>query len=124
MPRAITGYGGTLTLGGTTIYVRNVQITRQSSEVDITAHDHTKQFSMAGRVKRGGSFEAYVGSSTSGLAAYMESPNPATPPQLSFTDSGGTQTQLYVVLTGADQTHGADGAATYQVSFVESVQLT
>lgn len=123
MARGITGWGGTLSLGGATVAVRNVQITRQASEVDITAHGDTKQYAIAGRVKRGGSFEAYVGGGTSNVANLIESPNYATPASLTFTDGGGTATTMNVIITGADQTHASDSAATYQVTFVETMAL-
>ena len=64
--RAMTGWGGSLTFKATgsgtavAIPVRNVQITRQASEFDLTAHGDTKMYAGPGRVKRGGTLEAYV----------------------------------------------------------------
>lgn len=122
--RAITGYGGSLTVGGTTIPVTNVTISRQSQEFDVTAHGDTKIFAAPGRVKRGGSFEAYVSAATSGFQSIMETVNLTTPPVLVFTDSAGTTTTLNIVITSADQKHGSDGAAMYSVSFTEALALS
>lgn len=122
--RAKVGWGGTLTLGGTSIPVRNVQISRQGSEFDLTAHGDTNVYSGPGRVKRGGSFEAYVSSSTNGVTTTIETPNLATPAVLVFTDAGSVATTLNVIITGADQTHASDDAAIYAVTFTETIALS
>jgi len=123
MPAAITGWGGSLTIGGATVKVRNVQITRQASEFDLTAHGDARMFSGPGRVKRGGSCEAYIGGGTNGIAAIIETPNLATPAQLVFTDSAAASITMNVIITGADQTHAADDAAIYSITFTETVAL-
>lgn len=124
MPRAIKGWGGTLTIGGTSVAVRNVTITRQASEFDITAHGDSRMYSGPGRVKRGGTLEAYVAGGTGGIATLIDEPNIASPATLVFTDSGGTATTLVVIITGADQTHSSNDAAIYSISFTESVAIT
>lgn len=124
MPRAIKGWGGTLTIGGTSIPVRNVTITRQASEFDITAHSDSKMLSAPGRVKRGGTLEAYVSTGTDGIDDLIDTPNIASPATLVFTDAGGTATSLVVIVTGADQTHSSNDAAIYSISFTESVAIT
>ena len=58
--RAMAGYGGTLTFqvgAGTTngIPVRNITMSRQAAEFDMTAISDTKIYSGPGRVKRSGS---------------------------------------------------------------------
>ena len=122
--RAITGWGGSLTIGGTTIPVRNVTITRQASEFNITAHGDTKQFAGAGRVKRGGSCEAYVNSAVeSAVAGIIEAPNLATPASLSFTGAGAGSVTMSVIITGADQTHSSEDAAIYSITFTETLAL-
>lgn len=126
--RAIPGFGGTLSLtaGGSTktIPVRNVSITRQVSEYDITALADAKTFSAPGRVKRGGSFEAYVSTETTGITSAVESPSLATPASLTFTDAAGTATTMLIVITGADQKHDSGDAAIYSVSFVETISTS
>lgn len=124
MARAIKGWGGTLTIGGTSIPVRNVTITRQASEFDITAHGDTKMLSAPGRVKRGGTLEAYVSTGTDGIDDLIDTPNIASPATLVFTDAGGTATTLVIIVTGADQTHSSNDAAIYSISFTESVAIT
>lgn len=124
MARAIKGWGGTLTIGGSSIPVRNVTITRQASEFDITAHGDTKMLSAPGRVKRGGTLEAYVSTGTDGIDDLIDTPNIASPATLVFTDGGGTATSLVVIVTGADQTHSSNDAAIYSISFTESVAIT
>lgn len=126
--RAMTGWGGSLTFsasGGSSVsvQVRNVQITRQASEFDITAHGDTKMYAGPGRVKRGGSCEAYVNSASGNFVTAIEAPNLSTPATLVFTDSSGTATSLSVIITGADQTHAADNAAIFQISFVETMAM-
>lgn len=121
MPRAIKGWGGSLTIGGTSIPVRNVTITRQATEFDMTAHSDTKIFSGPGRVKRGGSCEAYVSTGTDGIDDIIESPNLSTPASLTFTDSNSAATTMSVIITGADQTHSANDAAIYNITFTETV---
>ena len=123
--RAIPGWGGSLTVGGTAIPVRSVTITRQASEFDITAHGDTKVFSGPGRVKRGGSFEAYVSSGIqSAISNAIETPNLATPASLTFTPAtGGSAVTMNVIITGADQVHGSDDAAIYSVTFTETMAL-
>ena len=126
--RAITGWGGTLklTVGGTekTIPVRNVTIERQASEFDMTALSDTKIFSGPGRVKRSGSFEAYVCTETVGIITAIEtvtSTTLATPASLTFTDSASTTTTMAVIITGANQTHSSEDAAIFSVTFSETV---
>jgi len=123
--RAITGWGGSLTIGGTAIPVRNVTITRQASEFNLTAHGDAKMFSGPGRVKRGGSLEAYVSSAVeTAVTGAIEAPNLATPASLVFTPStGGTAITMSVIITGADQNHSSEDAAIYSVTFTETLAL-
>ena len=129
--RAITGWGGTLTItpsGGsaTTIPVRNVNIERQASEFDMTALSDTKMFAGPGRVKRTGSFEAYISSVTGGITTAIETISGttlATPMSLTFTDSAGTATTMNIIITGANQTHSNEDAAIYSVTFSETVTV-
>ena len=127
--RAITGWGGTLTFtvsGGSvkTIPVRNVNIERQASEFDMTALSDTKIFSGPGRVKRSGSFEAYLSSETATIITAIETISGstlATPSSLTFTDSAGTATTMSIIITGANQTHSNEDAAIFSVTFSETV---
>jgi len=129
--RAITGWGGTLSItpsGGsaTTIPVRNVNIERQASEFDMTALSDTKMFAGPGRVKRTGSFEAYISSVTGGITTAIETISGttlATPMSLTFTDSAGTATTMSIIITGANQTHSNEDAAIYSVTFSETVTV-
>jgi hypothetical protein len=129
--RAITGWGGTLTItpsGGsaTTIPVRNVNIERQASEFDMTSLSDTKMFAGPGRVKRTGSFEAYISSVTGGITTAIETISGATlatPMSLTFTDSAGTATTMSIIITGANQTHSNEDAAIYSVTFSETVTV-
>lgn len=121
--RAMVGWGGTLTLGGTSIPVRNVQITRQASEFNLTAHADVNMYSGPGRVKRGGTFEAYVSSATNGVTDAIQTPNLATPAVLVFTNALSTTTTMNVIITGADQTHAENDAAIYSVTFTETIAL-
>jgi hypothetical protein len=129
--RAITGWGGTLTItpsGGsaTTIPVRNVNIERQASEFDMTALSDTKMFAGPGRVKRTGSFEAYISSVTGGITTAIETISGttlATPMSLTFTDSASTATTMSIIITGANQTHSNEDAAIYSVTFSETVTV-
>lgn len=126
--RAIPGFGGTLTLtvGGATktIPVRNVSITRQASEYDITLLSDTKTLSAPGRVKRGGSFDAYVSTETTGITTAIDSPSLATPASLTFTDAAATVTTMAIIITGADQKHDGGDAAVYSVTFTETISTT
>jgi hypothetical protein len=119
----MTGWGGSLTIGGTTIPIRSVTISRQASEFNITAHGDLKQFSGPGRVKRGGSFEAYVSGATGAVETAIETPNLATPATITFTSSAGGVTTMSIIITGADQVHGSEDAAIYSVSFTETMVL-
>lgn len=123
MARAMKGWGGSLTIGGTAIPVRNVTITRQASEFDITAHGDAKMFSGPGRVKRGGSCEAYVSSNTAGIEDLIETPNLESPAALVFNDSAGANISMSVIVTGADQTHSSNDAAIYSITFTETLAL-
>lgn len=124
MPRAITGWGGSLTIGGVSIPVRNVTITRQASEFNITAHGDTKIYSGPGRVKRGGSCEAYVSSEVdTACKNAIESPVLATPATLVFVGAGAGNVSMSVIITGADQTHSSEDAAIYSVTFTETLAL-
>ncbi len=122
MPARVLGWGGTLTIEGTQFSVRNVQITRQASEIDITDHSDTKTFSLPGRVKRGGSFEAYVGNGHGGVISGMEGGySPSAPASLVWTEtSGGTSVSMEIAITGADLVFSGDDAAIFNVSFVET----
>ena len=129
--RAITGWGGTLSItpsGGsaTTIPVRNVNIERQASEFDMTSLSDTKMFAGPGRVKRTGSFEAYISSVTGGITTAIETISGttlATPMSLTFTDSASTATTMSIIITGANQTHSNEDAAIYSVTFSETVTV-
>jgi hypothetical protein len=129
--RAITGWGGTLSItpsGGsaTTIPVRNVNIERQASEFDMTSLSDTKMFAGPGRVKRTGSFEAYISSVTGGITTAIETISGttlATPMSLTFTDSANTATTMSIIITGANQTHSNEDAAIYSVTFSETVTV-
>jgi hypothetical protein len=122
--RAITGWGGTLTIGGAAIPVRNVTITRQASEFNLTAHGDGRLFSGAGRVQRGGSCEAYVNAAVeTAVASVIESPNLASPVQLVFTGAGAGSVTMFVIITGADQTHSSEDAAIYSINFTETLAL-
>lgn len=124
------GWSGSLTFKTSgaatakTIAVRNVTIARQASEFDLTAHGDSKMYSGPGRVKRTGTLEAYVSADSVGFDTVIEGPNLASPAVLVFTDAGATSTTLNVIITGADQTHAADDAAIYSVSFSETIALT
>lgn len=124
MANAMKGWGGSLSIGGTTIPVRNVTITRQASEFDLTAHGDTKIYSGPGRVKRGGSCEAYVGTPTNGIDDIIETPNLGSPASLVFADSAGANITMSVIITGADQTHSSGDAAIYSITFTETIALT
>ena len=127
--RAITGWGGTLTFtasGGSakTIPVRNVTIERQASEFDMTALSDTRIFSGPGRVKRSGSFEAYLSSETSTIITAIETISGstlATPASLTFTDSASTATTMSIIITGANQTHSNEDAVIFSVTFSETI---
>jgi len=136
MPRAMTGWGGLLTfkkstangVTAVTIPVRNVSLTRQASEFNTTAHGDAVQTSGPGRVKRGGSLEAYVSADTAGFVDAIETPVLASPAQLVWKDSsqnvanGGNLTML-VIITGADQTHSSEDAAIFSITFTETIAL-
>ncbi len=126
--RAITGWGGSLKLklGSNTeltIPVRNVNIERQASEFDMTALSDTRMFAGPGRVKRTGSFEAYISTQTVDITAAIETINMASTALmvLTFTDSASTVTTMNIIITGANQTHSAEDAAIYSVTFSETV---
>lgn len=123
MPRAMPGWGGTLTLGGTTLTCKDITITRQASEFDVTALTDSNQYSGPGRVKRGGSANVYVGNGTTAIVNAIQQPSLATPAALVFTDYGGTVTTLNVIITGADQSHDGTGAAMWSITFTETVAL-
>lgn len=121
MPRAIKGWGGSLTIGGTSIPVRNVTITRQASEFDMTAHGDDKMYSGPGRVKRGGTCEAYVSTGTANIETQIEEPDMSAPVELDFTDSDGGGITMYVIITSAEQTHSSNDAAIYTIAFTETI---
>ena len=128
--RAIAGWSGTLTFkasgSGTvkTIAVRSVNISRQAAEFNLTAHGDAVMYGGPGRVKRGGTLEAYVSADSVGFVTAIETPNLASPAVLVFTDAGSTATTLNVIITGADQTHASEDAAIYAVTFTETIALT
>lgn len=122
MPSRIVGWGGTLTIESQSIPIRNLTITRQSSEVDVTAHGDTKMFSIPGRVKRGGTFEAYVGNNHGTIVTAMESINLANPPTMVW--SGEPALTMEIAITGCDFAYAADDASVYTVSFVETAVIT
>jgi len=123
--RAITGWGGSLTIGGTVIPVRNVTITRQASEFNLTAHGDNRIFSGPGRVQRGGSCEAYVNADVdTACKSAMETPNLTTPASLVFTGNGAGSVSMSVIITGADQTHSSEDAAIYSITFTETLALS
>jgi len=122
MPSRVVGWGGTLTIENGAIPIRNLTITRQASEVDVTAHGDTKMLSMPGRVKRGGSFEAYVGNNHGNVVSAMETINVANPATLLW--NGEPALTMDITITGCDFSYAADDAAVYTVTFVEALVVT
>lgn len=119
----IVGWGGTITVEGVSIPIRNLTISRQSSEVDITAHGDTRIFSIPGRVKRGGSFEAYVsGATQAGIVSQMETPTLSTPLTLVTTNVTPSLT-MEIAITSCEFSYAQDDAAVYTVTFVETAIL-
>lgn len=122
--RAITGWGGSLTIGGVAIPVRSVTISRQASEFNITAHGDARMYSAPGRVKRSGTCEAYVNSAVeTSISTIIESPNLTTPATLSFSGAGAGGVSMSVIITSAEQTHSSEDAAIYSISFTETLAL-
>lgn len=127
--RAMQGFGGTLTFkvgagAAVGIPVRNVTVSRQASEYDMTALSDTKIFSGPGRVKRGGSFEAYFGTLASGITTAIETVDLTTPAILVFTNAAGTAETLNVIITAADLKYDGADAVIYSVTFAETVSIT
>lgn len=125
----MSGFGGTLSLatGGTTavgIPVRNISLTRQASEFDMTALSDTKIFSGPGRVKRGGSFDAYFGSTSAGITTAIESVNLTVPATLTFVDAASSSQSWSIIITGADLKFDGGDAVIYSVSFSETITTT
>jgi hypothetical protein len=106
-------------IDSTTLYAKSVDITRQASEIDITALSDTKILSAPGRVKRGGSAEVYVGTGDAAIVSAVESANLTSPPVLTFAGES-----IKIHITGADKSYSGDGAAMWKISFVETVALT
>ena len=131
--RAIRGWGGTLTFTATgattpvTVPVRNVTIERQASEFDMTALSDVRIFSGPGRVKRSGSFEAYLSTQTATIITQIDAITATTlttPASLTFTDSASTATTMSIIITGANQTHSNEDAAIFSVTFSETISAT
>lgn len=117
----VVGWGGTITVEGVSVPIRNLTISRQASEVDVTAHGDSRNFAIPGRVKRGGSFEAYVGTAQGGIVSQMESPTLATP--LTLVYNGTPALTMDIAVTSCEFAYAADDAAIYTVTFVESVVI-
>lgn len=103
-----------------------MQIDRQASEFDMTQLSDTRMFAGPGRVKRTGSFEAYISSVTGGITTAIETISGATlatPMSLTFTDSASTATTMSIIITGANQAHVGEDAAIYSVTFSETVTV-
>jgi hypothetical protein len=82
-------------------------------------------FSGPGRVKRGGSCEAYVNSEVhTACKDAIETPNLTTPASLVFTGNGAGSVTLSVIITGADQTHSSEDAAIFSITFTETLALS
>jgi hypothetical protein len=80
-------------------------------------------FAGPGRVKRTGSFEAYISTETVDITTAIETINMANTALmvLTFSDSASTVTTMNIIITGANQTHSAEDAAIYSVTFSETV---
>lgn len=122
MPSRVMGWGGTLTIEGTSVPIRSLSITRQAEEVDVTSHSDTKKFAVPGRVKRGGTFEAYVGDSHGTVVSAMESINLANPASIVW--SGPPSLSMDVAITSCEFAYAMDDAAIYTVTFVETAVIS
>jgi hypothetical protein len=122
MPSRVMGWGGTLSIEGTSVPIRSLSITRQAEEVDVTSHSDARKFSVPGRVKRGGTFEAYVGDSQGTVVSAMESINLANPASIVW--SGPPALSMEVTITSCELAYAMDDAAVYTVSFVETVVIS
>lgn len=127
--RAMAGYGGTLTFqvgAGTTngIPVRNITMSRQAAEFDMTSISDTKIYSGPGRVKRSGSCDAYFGTLSASFTTSIEATDLTAPATLVITDSAAGTTTMKVIITGADLKYDGSDAVIYSISFSETISIT
>ncbi len=127
--RAMAGYGGTLTFkvgAGTAngIPVRNITMSRQAAEFDMTSISDTKIYSGPGRVKRSGSCDAYFGTLSANFTTSIEAIDLAAPAELVITDAAGGTTTMKVIITAADLKYDGSDAVIYSISFSETISIT
>ena len=127
--RAMAGYGGTLTfkIGAGSVNgipVRNITMSRQAAEFDMTAISDTKIYSGPGRVKRSGSCDAYFGTLAANFTTSMEAIDLLEPATLVITDSAAGTTTMKVIITGAELKYDGSDAVIYSISFSETITIT
>lgn len=111
------GYGGTLTLGGTTFPVRNITFSHSRLSVETTQLSDIRIKKAPGRYSRSGSFEMISQTSTSdnAIRSHMVPTDlsAATSASLAlvYTDGGGNSYTVTVHLTKADRVDGGDGTS-------------
>ena len=116
------GYGGTFTIGGTTLPVTNVTVEYSRGEMDVTSFSDGRTYVMAGRITRKASCSALISADTlTVLTAVMENPVViGTKAALSWTDANSTAHTMTVMCSSATKTYDNSGAAIMQFQFTEA----
>ena len=111
------GYGGTLTLGGTTHTGRNINFDHNRLSVDVTQMSDIRVKKAPGRYSRSGSFEMIAQTSTTdnAIRSHMVPADlsAATGASLAlvYTGGGGNSYSITVHLTRASRVDGGDGSS-------------
>jgi hypothetical protein len=119
----VSGYGGTLSFGGSTYTVKDVKIKTTRQSFDITQLSDFKEKRAPGRIRRSGTLTLYVDTAQSALRTHLVPTTLANALAASvtlvFTDSATNATTMNIHVTDAEESHDGTGAAMWTLSFEE-----
>lgn len=119
----VSGYGGTLSFGGSSYTVKDIKLKTTRQSFDITQLSDFKEKRAPGRFRRSGTFTLFVDTAQSALRSHLAPSTLANALAASvvlvFTDSAATSTTMNIHITDAEESHDGNGAAMWTVSFEE-----
>lgn len=119
----VSGYGGTLSFGGSSYTVKDIKLKTTRQSFDITQLSDFKEKRAPGRFRRSGTFTLFVDTAQSALRSHLAPSTLANALAASvvlvFTDSAANATTMNIHITDAEESHDGNGAAMWTVSFEE-----
>jgi len=115
------GYGGTLTIGSSSLPLTNVSVELTRTNMDVTAFANNYTLGMAGRVTRKVTASALLSSVTDSVISTLITDTAGAAATLTFSDANGSGISMKVLCESVSKSYDNSGAASVQFSFCESI---